>query len=85
MDNLEWANGESSKLRHLYRCIFVPLCLWPYLKKQSQFLKGQNDVKSILTMVYGDFNGLRQRKNKPNSKPIKANRRALVEISKQAE
>ena len=32
-----------------------------YLKKQTQFFKGQNDVKSILTMVYGDYNGLRQR------------------------
>jgi hypothetical protein len=26
-----------------------------HLKKQSQFLKGQNDVKLVLTMVYGDF------------------------------
>ena len=36
------------------------------LKKQSQFFKGQNDVKSILIMVYGDFDGPSQRKNKPN-------------------
>ena len=43
------------------------------LKKQSQFLKGQNDVKSILTMVYGDFGVPRRLKNKANSKPIKAN------------
>jgi len=35
-------------------------------------MKGRNDVKSILTMCYGDFDGLRQRKNKPNSKPILA-------------
>jgi hypothetical protein len=41
-----------------------------YLKKQSQFLKGQNDVKSILTMVYGDFSGPRRRKNKANSKHV---------------
>ncbi|MGB2864435.1 MAG: hypothetical protein WBC05_13995, partial [Sedimentisphaerales bacterium] len=34
------------------------------LKKQSQFPKGQNDVKSILIMGYGDFDGSRQRKNK---------------------
>ena len=40
------------------------------LKKQTQFSKGQNNVKSILIMVYGDFDGPRQRKNKPNSKPI---------------
>jgi hypothetical protein len=34
------------------------------LKKQSQFAAGRNDVKSILAMVYGDFNGWRQRKTK---------------------
>jgi len=34
------------------------------LKKQTQFLQGQNDVKSVLIMVYGDFNGPRRRKNK---------------------
>jgi len=28
-------------------------------------------------MAYGDFEGLRQRKNKPNSKPNKANFAAL--------
>jgi len=42
------------------------------LKKQSQFAKGQNDVKSILTKSYGDFDGPGRRKNKPNSKPNKA-------------
>jgi hypothetical protein len=26
-------------------------------KKQSQFFGGQNNVKSILTMLYGDFGG----------------------------
>jgi len=41
------------------------------LKKQSQFMKGQNDAKSILTMVYGDLDDCRLRKNKPNSKSIK--------------
>jgi len=43
------------------------------LKKQSQFFKGQNDVKSMLTIVYGDFNGPRQLKNKAKqsqTKPI---------------
>ena len=39
------------------------------LKKQSQFQKGQNGVKSISTMVYGDYGRCRQRKNKANSKP----------------
>jgi hypothetical protein len=34
------------------------------LKKQSQFLKGQNDVKSIVAMVYGDFDGPGRRENK---------------------
>ena len=36
------------------------------LKKQSQFIKVENIVKSISTMVYGDFGGPRQRKNKAN-------------------
>ena len=34
------------------------------LKKQSQYLKGQNDAKSVITMVYGDLYRWRQRKNK---------------------
>jgi hypothetical protein len=41
-----------------------------YLKKQSQFTKGQIDVKSVMTMVYEDVTEWRQRKNKANSKPI---------------
>jgi hypothetical protein len=40
------------------------------LKKQSQFQNKKIGVKSILIMVYGDFDGPRQRKNKANSKPI---------------
>jgi hypothetical protein len=36
------------------------------LKKQSQFLDVQNDVKSILTMTYGDFDSWRLQKNKAN-------------------
>jgi len=44
-----------------------------YLKKQSQFSKGQNDIKTVLLMVYGDFDGPRRQKNKANSKPNKAN------------
>jgi len=28
------------------------------------------NVKSIISMVYGDLDGLRRRKNKANSKPI---------------
>ena len=35
-----------------------------HLKKQTQFLKGQNDVKSVLTMDYGEFDGPGQRENK---------------------
>jgi len=34
------------------------------LKKQSQFVKEQIGVKSVIIMVYGDFNGLRRQKNK---------------------
>jgi hypothetical protein len=41
-----------------------------HLKKQSQFLKGQNDAISAITKSYGDFSSQRQRKNKANSKPI---------------
>jgi hypothetical protein len=37
-----------------------------YLKKQTQFIKGKDVVKLILTMVYGDFGGPRQRENKAN-------------------
>ncbi len=39
------------------------------LKKQSQYLKVQNDVKSVLIMVYGDLGDFGRRKNKANSKP----------------
>jgi hypothetical protein len=35
----------------------IELKIYINLKKQSQFSKGQNDVKSILTIVYGDFGG----------------------------
>ena len=34
------------------------------LKKQSQFVPARNDAKSIITMVYGDFDEPGQRKNK---------------------
>jgi len=36
------------------------------LRLLDQFSKGQNDVKSILTTVYGDFSGPRRRENKAN-------------------
>ena len=44
-------------------------------EKTNPIYKRENDVKSILTMVYGDYHGLRWRENKPNSKPNKANHR----------
>ena len=40
------------------------------LKKQSQFLKERNGVKSILAMSYEEFNGYRRQENKPNSKHV---------------
>jgi len=40
------------------------------LKKQSQFLKGHNDAKPVMTKVYGDLKVPGRRKNKANSKPI---------------
>jgi hypothetical protein len=55
------------------------------LKKQSQFAKGKNDVKPLLIMIYADFGVLRRRKNKPNSKPNKANRRPSAGNPKQVE
>jgi len=49
------------------------------LKKQSQFAKGQNDVKSILIMVYEDFDGLGLRKNKANqSQFARTNRQEIL-------
>jgi len=56
--SLPWA--ESNGLR---ACL-VALWLRANLKKQSQFLKGQNDVKLILAMVYGNFHRWRRLKNK---------------------
>jgi len=57
----------------LLHCALVPLWLWHNLKKQSQFPKGQNDVKSIYTMEYGNLIGPRRRENKPNSvRPLDA-------------
>ena len=40
------------------------------LKKQSQFAKGENDVKQVMTGFYEDLAGWMRRKNKANSKPI---------------
>ena len=39
--------------------IEIRIRLKGYLKEQSQFSNRQNDVKSIFTMVYGDFDELR--------------------------
>ena len=39
------------------------------LKKQSQFMKGQSDAKSVMTMIYGYFNGRRLRNNKAKTNP----------------
>jgi len=44
------------------------------LKKQSQYSKGQNDVKSVFTMVYGDLGGPEQRKNKAKQTQTQAER-----------
>jgi len=40
------------------------------LKKQSQFLKGQNGINPALTMTYDNFGDWTLGGNKPNSKPI---------------
>jgi len=67
----------------MHLCAFVPSWLIVNLKKQSQFSKGQNDVKSVITMEYGKDDNWRRRENKPNSKPNKANRWALAGNPKQ--
>ena len=54
--------------------IVNPEALRPgYLKKQSQFLKGQNDIKAVFIMGYEDSDRPGRPKNKANSNPIKAN------------
>jgi hypothetical protein len=41
-----------------------------YLKKQSQFAGSQTGVNSCVKGKYDEFDALRRRKNKANSKPI---------------
>ena len=48
------------------------------LKKQSQFSQGQIGAKSVITIVYGDFDGPGRRENKANSKPNKANSKPIA-------
>jgi len=55
------------------------------LKKQSQFAGGLNYVKLVITTAYEDFMGPRRRKNKPNSKPIKANLASAQRFRAEAE
>jgi len=43
------------------------------LKKQTQFLKGQDDVNSFFTKKYDKLTWFGRPKNKANSKPNKAN------------
>ena len=44
------------------------------MKKQTQFVNVQKDVMRVITMVYGNINGMGLRENKANSKPNKAKR-----------
>jgi hypothetical protein len=48
-------------------------CHTTVFAKQSQFTEAQSDVMPSITVTYGDFGGWMLRKNKANSKPIKAN------------
>ena len=52
--------------------------LKPNLKKQSQFSKVRIGVSIYKKGYYEEFHALGRRKNKPNSKPNKANRRPLA-------
>jgi len=54
----------------VYSCEFVA-----NLKKQSQFLKGENVAMSSLSMVYVDFDGLRRRENKAKQSQFQTRRR----------
>ena len=53
-----------------------------YLKKQSQFLKGQNDVSSLNTKDYDKLAWFGRPKNKANSKPISSVMRAFCQWCK---
>ena len=49
--------------------IWVNPCLKEcYLKKQTQFIMGQNDVKSIIIMIYGDLGGSGRQKKQSQFK-----------------
>ncbi|OHB82054.1 MAG: hypothetical protein A2Z38_08025 [Planctomycetes bacterium RBG_19FT_COMBO_48_8] len=50
--------GQRKNKANLFRiaCWVMSIAI-TNLKKQSQFAGGQNDFKSILTMLYGDFSG----------------------------
>ena len=41
------------------------------LKKQSQFIKGQNNATSLQVMIYGNLGGWRLRKNKAKQSQTK--------------
>jgi len=50
---------------YLLLCALVALWLRANLKKRSQFANVQNNVKSVITMVYGNLTIGRSEKTKP--------------------
>jgi len=59
-------------IRHLYICR-EPSTNQPFYAKQTQFLKSQMNVTSLLTSDYENNSNWTLGQNKPNSNPIKPN------------
>jgi hypothetical protein len=43
------------------------------MQNKANLSEGKINAKSVIAIIYGDFNGFRQRKNKANLNPIKRN------------
>jgi hypothetical protein len=49
---------------------FSPLQLQSIMQNKANLSEGKINAKSVIAIIYGDFNGFRQRKNKANLNPI---------------
>ncbi len=69
-------NAQCAEVLDVYSLCFLcglgGLCGQCHLKKQSQFENGQMNGTSIIIKDYANMGALGLRKNKANSKPIKA-------------
>jgi len=72
-----WAAKKQTQFKaNQSQSYLAPRFIWGLkgdLKKQSQFWKIRIGVSIYKKGYYEEFHALRRRKNKPNSKPIKAN------------